>query len=165
MDKDKFLDAFTNLDLSGALALHTAFAQRALRMKPGDAAIIINGRVYGPLADGELFAAEDLRLAEQLSVKSAGVGEMAKKLAKMLPNSTSANVVSELVWRAASVLESTKWRLAGFAKSVSLLIIAAYACIGGSWAGGHVRGVGCGRRKMSCCLIFPYCSSPLKASS
>lgn len=86
-------------------------------MQPGDSAVIINGRFYGPLGDNEIFASEDFRLAEQLSIRSASMDEMAKRLAKMVPDTTF-NYVSELVWRAASVLESAKWRLNAFAKSV-----------------------------------------------
>ncbi|VDD80862.1 unnamed protein product [Mesocestoides corti] len=119
LEIDKFLEAFSTIDLRKKLSLHTAFCQKALRIQPGESAIIINGRVYGPLDDDEIFAAEDLRLAEQLSVESAGMDSMAKSLAKMLPSSTSANYISELIWRTASVLESAKWRLNSFAKSIS----------------------------------------------
>uniref|UniRef100_A0A0R3WDU1 UDP-glucose:glycoprotein glucosyltransferase n=1 Tax=Taenia asiatica TaxID=60517 RepID=A0A0R3WDU1_TAEAS len=118
LEVDEFLQAFTELNLDQKLALHMTFCQKALHMQPGDSAVIINGRVYGPLGDNEIFASEDFRLAEQLSVRSAGMDEMAKRLAKMVPDTTS-NYVSELVWRAASVLESAKWRLNAFAKSLS----------------------------------------------
>ncbi|KAL5111563.1 UDP-glucose:glycoprotein glucosyltransferase 1 [Taenia crassiceps] len=118
LEVDDFLQAFTKLDLDQKLALHMTFCQKALHMQPGDTAVIINGRVYGPLGDKEIFASEDFRLAEQLSIRSAGMDEMAKRLAKMVPDATS-NHVSELVWRAASVLESAKWRLNAFAKSLS----------------------------------------------
>lgn len=118
MDVDKFERAFAELDLKGKLSLHTSFCQKALHMEPGDSAVIINGRVYGPFLDNETFASEDFRLAEQLSIKSAGMEAMAKQLAKMLPN-RKPDYISELVWRGASVMESTKWRLTSFAKSVS----------------------------------------------
>ncbi|EUB64911.1 UDP-glucose:glycoprotein glucosyltransferase [Echinococcus granulosus] len=119
LEVDKFLQAFTELDLDQKLSLHMTFCQKALRMQPGDSAVIINGRVYGPLGDNEIFASEDFRLAEKLSIRSAGMDEMAKRLTKMVPDTTSSNYVSELVWRAASVLESAKWRLNAFAKSLS----------------------------------------------
>lgn len=96
-----------------------AFCQKTLQIQPGDSAVIINGRVYGPFEKNEIFASEDFRLAEQLSIKSVGIDAMAKSLSKMLPLTTSANYISELVWRTASVLESAKWRLNSFAKSVS----------------------------------------------
>ncbi|VUZ57741.1 unnamed protein product [Hymenolepis diminuta] len=118
MDVDKFERAFAELDLEGKLSLHTSFCQKALHMEPGDSAVIINGRVYGPFLDNETFASEDFRLAEQLSIKSAGMEAMAKQLAKMLPN-RKPDYISELVWRGASVMESTKWRLTSFAKSLS----------------------------------------------
>ncbi|VDO12597.1 unnamed protein product [Rodentolepis nana] len=118
MEVDKFEKAFAELNLKDRLSLHTSFCQKALRMQPGDSAVIINGRVYGPLLDNETFASEDFRLAEQLSIKSAGMEAMAKQLAKMLPN-RNPNYISELVWRGASVMESAKWRLTSFAKSLS----------------------------------------------
>nr|CDS32366.1 UDP glucose:glycoprotein glucosyltransferase 1 [Hymenolepis microstoma] len=118
MEVDKFEKTFAELDLKGKLALHTSFCQKTLHMQPGDSAVIINGRVYGPLLDNETFASEDFRLAEQLSIKSAGMETMAKQLAKMLPN-RQPNYISELVWRSASVMESAKWRLTSFAKSLS----------------------------------------------
>lgn len=118
LDVDKFQQAFADLDLAGKLALHGSFCKKALHLQPGDSAVIINGRVYGPFLENETFASEDFRLAEQLSIKSAGMEAMAKQLAKMLP-SRKPNYISELVWRAASVLESAKWRLSSFAKSVS----------------------------------------------
>ncbi|KAM7540782.1 hypothetical protein Aperf_G00000023124 [Anoplocephala perfoliata] len=118
LEVDKFQRAFADLDLAAKLALHTSFCQKTLHMHPGDSAVIINGRVYGPFLENETFASEDFRLAEQLSIKSAGMEAMAKQLAKMLPD-RKPNFISELVWRAASVLESAKWRLSSFAKSLS----------------------------------------------
>ncbi|VDM17267.1 unnamed protein product [Hydatigera taeniaeformis] len=118
LEVDNFLKAFIELDLDQKLAIHMTFCQKALHMRPGDSAVIINGRVYGPLGGNEIFASEDFRLAEQLSIRSAGMDEMAKRLAKLVPDSNS-NYVSELVWRTASVLESAKWRLNAFAKSLS----------------------------------------------
>ena len=96
-----------------------AFCKKALHMQPGDSAVIINGRVYGPFENDEIFASEDFRLAEQLSARSADMDGMVKSLAKVFPATASANYISELVWIAASVLESAKWRLNSFAKSVS----------------------------------------------
>lgn len=72
------------------------------------------------MTDKETFKAADFRLAEQLA-KTAATDSIASNLERMLPSGTPSNRVSELVWRVASVLESTKWRLAGFASSVSLI--------------------------------------------
>nr|VZI33038.1 unnamed protein product [Spirometra erinaceieuropaei] len=118
LEDSKFLDAFSKLDFERTMALHAAFSRKVLHLSPGQRAVIINGRVYGPLEENESFVEEDLWLAEHLS-KSAGTEGLAGALQKILPPSTSTSRISELVWRVSSVLESTNWRLSAFAKSLA----------------------------------------------
>uniref|UniRef100_A0A0X3PJY9 UDP-glucose:glycoprotein glucosyltransferase 1 n=1 Tax=Schistocephalus solidus TaxID=70667 RepID=A0A0X3PJY9_SCHSO len=118
LEDSKFLDAFSKLDFERIMDLHATFSRKVLHLNPGRRAVIINGRVYGPLEENEIFVEEDFWLAEHLS-KSAGTEGLAGALQKILPPATSTSRISELVWRVSSVLESTNWRLSAFAKSLA----------------------------------------------
>jgi hypothetical protein len=46
-------------------ALHAELCRRALRLAPGEAAVVVNGRVVGPLAADETLTAEDYKILEK----------------------------------------------------------------------------------------------------
>lgn len=76
------------------MALHQAFA-RTLKLKPSLRAVIVNGRLLGPLTESEDFTAEDFNLLERLSMAIYGV-----KLMELLDG-----VSSNVMMKASSVLQ------------------------------------------------------------
>ncbi|XP_022654078.1 UDP-glucose:glycoprotein glucosyltransferase 1-like isoform X2 [Varroa jacobsoni] len=81
-------------ELSTIVALHQAFA-RTLKLKPSLRAVIVNGRLLGPLTESEDFTAEDFNLLERLSMAIYGV-----KLMELLDG-----VSSNVMMKASSVLQ------------------------------------------------------------
>lgn len=60
-------------DCDGAfLGWHSFFARLALKLGPTERAVVINGRVIGPLEDGEEFNTDDFNLMERYSMSTYG---------------------------------------------------------------------------------------------
>ncbi|CAN7998165.1 unnamed protein product, partial [Ixodes pacificus] len=60
-------------DCDGAfLGWHSSFARLALKLGPTEQAVVINGRVIGPLEDGEEFNSDDFNLMERYSMSTYG---------------------------------------------------------------------------------------------
>ncbi|XP_029827316.3 UDP-glucose:glycoprotein glucosyltransferase 1 isoform X1 [Ixodes scapularis] len=60
-------------DCDGAfLGWHSSFARLALKLGPTERAVVINGRVIGPLEDGEEFNTDDFNLMERYSMSTYG---------------------------------------------------------------------------------------------
>ena len=52
--------------------IHSTFCKRALGMRPGQSAVVVNGRLIGPLDDGERFGADDFNLLEKFTMAQYG---------------------------------------------------------------------------------------------
>uniref|UniRef100_A0A8D2IJG0 UDP-glucose ceramide glucosyltransferase-like 1 n=1 Tax=Varanus komodoensis TaxID=61221 RepID=A0A8D2IJG0_VARKO len=51
---------------------HTIYSRDVLKLKKGQRAVISNGRIIGPLEDGELFNQDDFHLLENIILKTSG---------------------------------------------------------------------------------------------
>ena len=95
-------------------------ASRALNLQPGQRVLIINGRIVGPLEDGEDFTQDDVALLEKHTMSAAG--EKILQLFQDLPNLHS----SDLVMKVASLLltnpsSKTRHSIDDFNSRLSLL--------------------------------------------
>ncbi|OQR68399.1 UDP-glucose:glycoprotein glucosyltransferase-like [Tropilaelaps mercedesae] len=88
------LQLLSDAEISNTVALHKAFVG-SLNIKPGSRGIIADGRLLGPLQEGEEFTAEDFNLLERLSMAVYG-----EKVAELLGSSSS-----DLLMKASSVLQ------------------------------------------------------------
>ena len=52
--------------------IHSTFCKTALGMRPGQSAVVVNGRLIGPLDDGERFGADDFNLLEKFTMAQYG---------------------------------------------------------------------------------------------
>ena len=52
--------------------IHSTICKRALGMRPGQSAVVVNGRLIGPLDDGERFGADDFNLLEKFTMAQYG---------------------------------------------------------------------------------------------
>ncbi|XP_077205462.1 UDP-glucose:glycoprotein glucosyltransferase 1 isoform X1 [Paroedura picta] len=71
MDMDTFEDAFQSPKVDFLLS-HAMYSRDVLKLKKGQRAVISNGRIIGPLEDGELFNQDDFHLLENIMLKTSG---------------------------------------------------------------------------------------------
>uniref|UniRef100_A0A670I5Q3 UDP-glucose ceramide glucosyltransferase-like 1 n=1 Tax=Podarcis muralis TaxID=64176 RepID=A0A670I5Q3_PODMU len=71
MDIDIFKEAFDSPKVDFVLS-HTMYSRDVLKLKKGQRAVISNGRIIGPLEDGELFNQDDFHLLENIILKTSG---------------------------------------------------------------------------------------------
>ncbi|XP_033104033.1 UDP-glucose:glycoprotein glucosyltransferase 1-like isoform X2 [Anneissia japonica] len=70
MDMELFGQYF-NKDLSAVFSAYRLFAEKTLSIAGGQAAVVCNGRVFGPLRDDEDLVTEDFQLIEKLVASSS----------------------------------------------------------------------------------------------
>ncbi|KAJ6669183.1 hypothetical protein lerEdw1_007992 [Lerista edwardsae] len=71
MDINTFKAAFESPKVDFILS-HTMYSRDVLKLKKGQRAVISNGRIIGPLGDGELFNQDDFHLLENIILKTSG---------------------------------------------------------------------------------------------
>ncbi|XP_054718713.1 LOW QUALITY PROTEIN: UDP-glucose:glycoprotein glucosyltransferase 1-like [Uloborus diversus] len=92
----KHLEAFDEENMS----FHEKFCKNTLKLSSGDRAIVINGRVIGPLEDGEEFTQEDFHLLEIYST-----GLYADKIvSEFKTHSKDGKLDSDMLMKISSVL-------------------------------------------------------------
>ncbi|THD28488.1 UDP-glucose:glycoprotein glucosyltransferase [Fasciola hepatica] len=92
VDRDQFIET------------HAAFCHNSLGLKPGQRAIVINGKIIGPLDNNELIM-EDFRLAERITLDT-GARELSETINTLMGSELGGpEVVSELTWRISSILQ------------------------------------------------------------
>ncbi|XP_073432558.1 UDP-glucose:glycoprotein glucosyltransferase 1 isoform X2 [Dendrobates tinctorius] len=70
MDVSLFREAFESPKVDFILS-HSAYCRDVLKLKKGERAVIGNGRIIGPLRDGEIFNQDDFHLLENLILKTS----------------------------------------------------------------------------------------------
>ncbi|GFQ69214.1 UDP-glucose:glycoprotein glucosyltransferase 1 [Trichonephila clavata] len=101
MDTDLFMKKLNEFD-DKSLKYQKVFCKKVLKLSPGQRAIIVNGRIVGPLDENEEFTQEDFHLLEVYSK-----GLYADKLVTELKNGLGeGDISSEKVMKVASVLLS-----------------------------------------------------------
>ncbi|KAJ8270389.1 hypothetical protein GJAV_G00113890, partial [Gymnothorax javanicus] len=70
MDISLFKSTYES-DQINFLLSHTAYCRDVLKLKPGQRAVISNGRVIGPLEEGEVFNQDDFLLLESIIMKTS----------------------------------------------------------------------------------------------
>ena len=53
-------------------AVHRIYAAKVLKLKPSQQAVITNGRMIGPLEEGEVLSINDFELLEKLTMSQYG---------------------------------------------------------------------------------------------
>uniref|UniRef100_A0AAY4AMJ7 UDP-glucose ceramide glucosyltransferase-like 1 n=1 Tax=Denticeps clupeoides TaxID=299321 RepID=A0AAY4AMJ7_9TELE len=71
MDLTLFRSAYDSPKLDFLLS-HTTYCREVLKLQSGQRAVISNGRIIGPLEDGELFNQDDFLLLESIILKTSG---------------------------------------------------------------------------------------------
>ncbi|MGH0151390.1 UNVERIFIED_CONTAM: hypothetical protein FKN15_020190 [Acipenser sinensis] len=71
MDIGLFKSAYDSPKVDFLLS-HSAFCRDVLKLKKGQRAVISNGRIIGPLEDGEVFNQDDFLLLESIILKTSG---------------------------------------------------------------------------------------------
>ncbi|KAG1934951.1 UDP-glucose:glycoprotein glucosyltransferase 1 isoform X1 [Pimephales promelas] len=71
MDVPLFKSAYESSNVNFLLA-HSAYCQDVLKLKKGQRAVISNGRIIGPLEEGEVFNQDDFLLLESIILKTSG---------------------------------------------------------------------------------------------
>ncbi|MBN3275545.1 UGGG1 glucosyltransferase, partial [Polyodon spathula] len=71
MDIGLFKSAYDSPKVDFLLS-HAAFCRDVLKLKKGQRAVISNGRIIGPLEDGEVFNQDDFLLLESIILKTSG---------------------------------------------------------------------------------------------
>ncbi|KAH0623877.1 hypothetical protein JD844_007062 [Phrynosoma platyrhinos] len=71
MDISTFKAAFESSKVDFILS-HAIYSRDVLKLKKGQRAVISNGRIIGPLEDGELFNQDDFHLLENIILKTSG---------------------------------------------------------------------------------------------
>lgn len=99
MDADAFMNSLKNFD-PAFMHLHSVFCQRILKIAPGERAVLVNGRVIGPLSSGELFTDNDFQLLEKYSLSSFGQ-KIAAELNEEIDNK---EICSDMIMKVSSVL-------------------------------------------------------------
>lgn len=99
MDSDAFLNSLIHFD-SAFMHLHRVFCQKILKIAPGERAVLLNGRVIGPLSSDELFTDNDFQLLEKYSISSFGE-KMASELNEDVENK---EICSDMIMKVSSIL-------------------------------------------------------------
>ncbi|XP_011797113.1 PREDICTED: UDP-glucose:glycoprotein glucosyltransferase 1 [Colobus angolensis palliatus] len=71
MDFSLFKEVFESSKMDFILS-HAVYCRDVLKLKKGQRAVISNGRIIGPLEDGELFNQDDFHLLENIILKTSG---------------------------------------------------------------------------------------------
>uniref|UniRef100_A0A8C5TLP6 UDP-glucose ceramide glucosyltransferase-like 1 n=1 Tax=Malurus cyaneus samueli TaxID=2593467 RepID=A0A8C5TLP6_9PASS len=71
MDTNIFKEAFESPKVDFVLS-HAVYCRDVLKLKKGQRAVISNGRIIGPLEDGEMFNQDDFHLLENIILKTSG---------------------------------------------------------------------------------------------
>ncbi|NXG55323.1 UGGG1 glucosyltransferase, partial [Hemiprocne comata] len=71
MDVNVFKEAFESPKVDFILS-HAVYCRDVLKLKKGQRAVISNGRIIGPLEDGEMFNQDDFHLLENIILKTSG---------------------------------------------------------------------------------------------
>ncbi|OXB58829.1 hypothetical protein ASZ78_007546 [Callipepla squamata] len=71
MDTNIFKEAFESPKVDFILS-HAIYCRDVLKLKKGQRAVISNGRIIGPLEDGEMFNQDDFHLLENIILKTSG---------------------------------------------------------------------------------------------
>uniref|UniRef100_A0A8C5VAZ0 UDP-glucose glycoprotein glucosyltransferase 1 n=1 Tax=Microcebus murinus TaxID=30608 RepID=A0A8C5VAZ0_MICMU len=71
MDFSLFKEVFESSKMDFILS-HAIYCKEVLKLKKGQRAVISNGRVIGPLEEGELFNQDDFHLLENIILKTSG---------------------------------------------------------------------------------------------
>lgn len=71
MDTNIFKEAFESPEVDFILS-HAIYCRDVLKLKKGQRAVISNGRIIGPLEDGEMFNQDDFHLLENIILKTSG---------------------------------------------------------------------------------------------
>uniref|UniRef100_A0A8C0FIK8 UDP-glucose ceramide glucosyltransferase-like 1 n=1 Tax=Bubo bubo TaxID=30461 RepID=A0A8C0FIK8_BUBBB len=71
MDINIFKEAFDSPKVDFILS-HAIYCRDVLKLKKGQRAVISNGRIIGPLEDGEMFNQDDFHLLENIIIKTSG---------------------------------------------------------------------------------------------
>ncbi|CAH8615449.1 unnamed protein product [Dicrocoelium dendriticum] len=96
------------VDRAEFLRLHANFSRHVLGLKPGERAIVANGRIIGPLSPEEEFSIDDFRLIERIALDSGAV-QLADTLLELVGDELGGpDAVSELVWQMSPILNSKK---------------------------------------------------------
>ncbi|VDP93061.1 unnamed protein product [Echinostoma caproni] len=92
------------LDRENFIESHSKFSRNSLGLKPGQRAVVINGKILGPLDADEEFTTEDFRLAERMTL-DAGARDLGEMLNTLVGSELGGpEVISELTWRIGSIL-------------------------------------------------------------
>ncbi|CAH8497276.1 unnamed protein product [Schistosoma guineensis] len=106
MDSKQIHDAIQLFDRNSFLQMHSTIACQIIGLKPGERAVVVNGKIVGPFEPFEEFLSDDFRLAERLALDN-GAKELGDKLEKILGTAAGVpDVISELTWQLSSVLQS-----------------------------------------------------------
>uniref|UniRef100_A0A8C2HCR5 UDP-glucose glycoprotein glucosyltransferase 1 n=1 Tax=Cyprinus carpio TaxID=7962 RepID=A0A8C2HCR5_CYPCA len=98
MDVPLFKSAYESPNVNFLLA-HSAYCWDVLKLQKGQRAVISNGRIIGPLEEGEIFNQDDFLLLESIILKTSG------ERIKDILNSKS-NIASDLVMKVDALLSS-----------------------------------------------------------
>uniref|UniRef100_A0A8C9L7P1 UDP-glucose glycoprotein glucosyltransferase 1 n=1 Tax=Pavo cristatus TaxID=9049 RepID=A0A8C9L7P1_PAVCR len=71
MDTNIFKEAYESPKVDFILS-HAIYCRDVLKLKKGQRAVISNGRIIGPLEDGEMFNQDDFHLLENIILKTSG---------------------------------------------------------------------------------------------
>ncbi|CAH8474629.1 unnamed protein product [Schistosoma turkestanicum] len=106
MDFKQIHDAIQLIDRNDFMQMHSTIARHIIGLKPGERAVVVNGKIVGPFEPFEEFTSDDFRLAERLALKN-GAKELGDKLDNILDKTVGGpDTISELTWRLSSVLQS-----------------------------------------------------------
>ncbi|XP_061082580.1 UDP-glucose:glycoprotein glucosyltransferase 2 isoform X1 [Conger conger] len=99
MDQDSFEKKFNTLEL-GFLHSQELFCRDALKLQPGERAVVSNGRILGPFGEEEEFGAEDFHLLEKITL-----GTSAQKIkAQVKQTGAKGRQASDLVMKVDALL-------------------------------------------------------------
>ncbi|KAH8859143.1 UDP-glucose:glycoprotein glucosyltransferase 1 [Schistosoma japonicum] len=106
IDSKRLHDAINLIDRSDLLQIHSTIARQMIGLKPGERAVVVNGKIVGPFDPFEEFLSDDFRLAERLALEN-GAKELGDRVEKILGSTiVGPDTISELIWKLASVLQS-----------------------------------------------------------
>ncbi|XP_066537014.1 UDP-glucose:glycoprotein glucosyltransferase 1 isoform X2 [Hoplias malabaricus] len=101
MDVPLFKSAYESPKVDFLLA-HAAYCRDVLKLRKGQRAVISNGRIIGPLEDGEVFNQDDFLLLESIILKTSGE-RIKSKVQQLAVEEDSA---SDLVMKVDALLSS-----------------------------------------------------------
>ncbi|XP_062861510.1 UDP-glucose:glycoprotein glucosyltransferase 2 [Trichomycterus rosablanca] len=101
MDQDNFEKKFNTLELDFLRSQHI-FCQEVLKLKPGQSAVVSNGRILGPFSEEEEPSTEDFHLLEKITLSTS-----AEKInAKVKQMSLAAREASDLIMKVDALLSA-----------------------------------------------------------